>query len=325
MKCNAIVAHKTGGPEVMQWEEIELSDPGPGEALIRQTGIGMNFIDIYFRTGLYPAPQLPLCPGMEGAGVIEKLGDGVTEVKVGDRVAYAGMPVGAYSQYRLIPTHRLVIIPDGISDETAAGMMLKGMTVEYLLDRTYKVVPGDTILFHAAAGGVGLIACQWAKARGATVIGTVGSEEKADLARAHGCDHTILYDKENFVERVNEITDGRGVPVVYDSVGKDTLLSSIECIQPRGILVNFGQSSGKIENFDLGSLQKGSLYVTRPSLMTYTAERGDLENSSNTLFDMVLKGKVKIPVNNRYKLKDAVQAHRDLEGRVTTGTTVFTP
>ena len=325
MKCNAIVAHKTGGPEVMQWEEIELSDPGPGEALIRQTAIGMNFIDIYFRTGLYPAPQLPLCPGMEGAGVIEKLGDGVTEVKVGDRVAYAGMPVGAYSQYRLIPTHRLVIIPDGITNETAAGMMLKGMTVEYLLDRTYKVVPGDTILFHAAAGGVGLIACQWAKARGATVIGTVGSEEKADLARAHGCDHTILYDKENFVERVNEITDGMGVPVVYDSVGKNTLLSSIECIQPRGILVNFGQSSGKIENFDLGSLQKGSLYVTRPSLITYTAERGDLENSSNTLFDMVLKGKVKIPVNNRYKLKDAVQAHRDLEGRVTTGTTVLTP
>ena len=233
MKCNAIVAHQTGGPEVMQWEEVEVGDPGPGEALIRQTGIGMNFIDIYFRTGLYPAPN-----------------------------AYAGMPVGAYSHYRLIPSHRLVVIPDGIDDETAAGMMLKGMTVEYLLDRTYQVVPGDTILLHAAAGGIGLIACQWAKARGATTIGTVGSEEKAALATEHGCDHTVLYGKENFVARVKEITNGKGVPVVYDSVGKDTLLNSVECIQPRGILVNFGQSSGKLENFDLGALQKGSLYLT---------------------------------------------------------------
>lgn len=325
MKCNAIVAHQTGGPEVMQWEEVEVGDPGPGEALIRQTGIGMNFIDIYFRTGLYPAPNMPLCPGMEGAGVVEKVGEGVTEVGLGDRVAYAGMPVGAYSHYRLIPSHRLVVIPDGIDDETAAGMMLKGMTVEYLLDRTYQVVPGDTILLHAAAGGIGLIACQWAKARGATTIGTVGSEEKAALAKEHGCDHTVLYGKENFVARVKEITNGKGVPVVYDSVGKDTLLNSVECIQPRGILVNFGQSSGKLENFDLGALQKGSLYLTRPSLMTYTAERSDLEKSSNTLFDMVLNGKVKIPVNNRYELKDAAQAHQDLENRLTTGTTVFTP
>ena len=268
---------------------------------------------------------MPLCPGMEGAGVVEKVGEGVTEVAVGDRVAYAGMPVGAYSQYRLMPTHRLVIIPDGISDDTAAGMMLKGMTVEYLLDRTYQVSPGDTIVFHAAAGGVGLIACQWAKARGATVIGTVGSEQKADLAKAHGCDHTIIYTKENFVELVKEITNGRGVPVVYDSVGRDTLLDSIECIAPRGILVNFGQSSGKLENFDIGSLGKGSLYLTRPSLMAYTAARVDLESSANTLFEMVLNGKVKIPINNRYALKDAAQAHRDLEERHTTGTTVFAP
>ena len=325
MKCNAIVAHEIGGPEVMKWEEIEVSDPGPDEALIHHTGVGMNFIDVYFRTGLYPAPAMPLCPGMEGAGVVEKVGDGVTEVAVGDRVAYAGMQVGSYSQYRLMPTHRLVIIPDGISDDTAAGMMLKGMTVEYLLDRTYQVSPGDTIVFHAAAGGVGLIACQWAKARGATVIGTVGSDQKADLARAHGCDHTIIYTKENFVERVKEITNGRGVPVVYDSVGRDTLLDSIECIEPRGILVNFGQSSGKLENFDIGSLGKGSLYLTRPSLMTYTAARVDLESSANTLFEMVLNGKVKIPINNRYALKDAAQAHRDLEERHTTGTTVFAP
>ena len=325
MKCSAIVVHETGGPDVMQWEEIEIGDPEPNEALIRHTGVGMNFIDVYFRTGLYPAPAMPLCPGMEGAGIVEKIGNSVTEVRVGDRVAYAGMPVGAYSQYRLIPAHRLVVVPDGLDDETAAAMMLKGMTVEYLLDRTYKVSSGDTIVFHAAAGGVGLIACQWAKARGATVIGTVGSDEKADLAKAHGCDHTIIYTKENFVERVKDITSGQGVPVVYDSVGKDTLLDSIECIKPRGILVNFGQSSGKIESFDLGNLQKGSLYVTRPSLMTYTAARQDLESSAKTLFDMVLSGKVQIPINNRYALKDAAQAHRDLEGRQTTGTTVFAP
>ena len=325
MKCNAIVAHEVGGPEVMKWEEIEVGNPGPGEALIRHTGIGMNFIDVYFRTGLYPAPSMPLCPGMEGAGVVEALGDGVTEVAIGDRVAYAGMPVGAYSQQRLIPAHRLVVIPDGINDETAASMMLKGMTVEYLLERTYKVSPGDTILFHAAAGGVGLIACQWAKARGATVIGTVGSDQKADLAKAHGCDHTIVYTRDDFVERVKEITNGAGVPVVYDSVGRDTLLKSIECLKPRGILVNFGQASGPLGNFDIGALAKGSLYLTRPSLMVYTAARADLQNSASTLFEMVSSGKVQIPINNRYPLKDAAQAHRDLEERQTTGTTVFAP
>jgi len=325
MKCNAILAHEIGGPEVMKWEEIEIGDPGPGEALIRHTGVGMNFIDVYFRTGLYPAPSMPLCPGMEGAGVVEKIGDGVAEVAIGDRVSYAGMPVGAYSQHRLIPAHRLVVIPDGINDETAASMMLKGMTVEYLLERTYKVSPGDTILFHAAAGGVGLIACQWAKARGAIVIGTVGSDEKADLAKAHGCDHAIVYTRDDFVERVKEITNGAGVPVVYDSVGRDTLLKSIECLEPRGMLVNFGQASGPLGNFDIGVLAKGSLYLTRPSLMVYTASRADLQNSANTLFEMVLSGKVQIPINNRYPLKDAAQAHRDLEERQTTGTTVFAP
>ena len=325
MKCNAILAHEIGGPEVMKWEEIEIGDPGPGEALIRHTGVGMNFIDVYFRTGLYPAPSMPLCPGMEGAGVVEKIGDGVAEVAIGDRVSYAGMPVGAYSQHRLIPAHRLVVIPDGINDETAASMMLKGMTVEYLLERTYKVSPGDTILFHAAAGGVGLIACQWAKARGAIVIGTVGSDEKADLAKAHGCDHAIVYTRDDFVERVKEITNGAGVPVVYDSVGRDTLLKSIECLEPRGMLVNFGQASGPLGNFDIGVLAKGSLYLTRPSLMVYTASRADLQKSANTLFEMVLSGKVQIPINNRYPLKDAAQAHRDLEERQTTGTTVFAP
>ena len=324
MKCNAIVAHETGGPEVLKWEQIEIPAPSADQALIRHTGIGMNFIDVYFRTGLYPAPTMPICPGMEGAGIVEQIGDDVTEVSVGDRVAYAGMPVGAYSEYRVIPSHRLIVIPEGISDETAASMMLKGMTVEYLLERTYRVSPGDIILLHAAAGGIGLIASQWAKARGATVIGTVGSEEKSELAQAHGCDHTIVYTKENFVDRVKDITKGAGVPVVYDSVGKDTLLDSIECLAPRGILVNFGQSSGKLENFDLGALAKGSFYVTRPSLMTYTASRTDLETSANTLFDLVLNDKVKIPINNRYKLKDAAQAHRDLEGRRTTGTTLFT-
>jgi NADPH2:quinone reductase len=324
MKCNAIVAHETGGPEVLKWEQIEIPAPSADQALIRHTGIGMNFIDVYFRTGLYPAPTMPICPGMEGAGIVEQIGDDVTEVSVGDRVAYAGMPVGAYSEYRVIPSHRLIVIPEGISDETAASMMLKGMTVEYLLERTYRVSPGDIILLHAAAGGIGLIASQWAKARGATVIGTVGSEEKSELAQAHGCDHTIVYTKENFVDRVKDITKGAGVPVVYDSVGKDTLLDSIECLAPRGILVNFGQSSGKLENFDLGALAKGSFYVTRPSLMTYTASRTDLETSANTLFDLVLNEKVKIPINNRYKLKDAAQAHRDLEGRRTTGTTLFT-
>ena len=324
MKCNAVVAHETGGPEVLKWEAVNVAPPSSGEALIRHTGVGLNFIDVYFRTGLYPSPTMPICPGMEGAGIVEAVGDNVDEVSVGDRVAYAGMPVGAYSQYRTIPSHRLIVIPEGISDETAAAMMLKGMTVEYLMDRTYKVSPGDTILLHAAAGGVGLIASQWAKARGATVIGTVGSREKAALAEAHGCDHTIIYTEENFVDRVKDITQGTGVPVVYDSVGKDTLLDSIECLNPRGILVNFGQSSGKLENFDLAALAKGSFYVTRPSLMTYTASRADLETSANTLFDLVKNNKVTIPINNRYELKDAAQAHSDLEGRRTTGTTVFT-
>jgi NADPH2:quinone reductase len=326
MKCHAIHAHDTGGPEVLKWEEIEVGDPGPGEIRLRHTAVGLNYIDTYHRTGLYPLEQRPFTPGLEGAGVVEALGPEVTGLSIGDRVAYASPPIGAYAQWRLMPADRVVRVPEGVADDTAAAMMLKGMTAEYLLRRTYEVKPGDTILIHAAAGGVGLIACQWAKALGATVIGTVGSDAKAELVRAHGCDHVIIYTREDFVDSVREITSGAGVPVVYDSVGKDTFMKSLDCLQPRGLLASFGQSSGPVESFNPGILAaKGSLYLTRPSLMTYNAEREDLEASAEALFEVVAAGKVKIEISNRYPLSDAAQAHRDLEGRRTTGSTVLTP
>ncbi len=321
----AIRIHKHGGPEVLQYEDVTVGDPGPGQARIRQTAIGLNFIDTYHRSGLYQL-QMPSGIGLEGAGVVEAVGPGVTWVKAGDRVAYAGGPPGAYAEVRLVPADRLVKVPEGISDQTAAAMMLKGLTTQYLIRSTYRVQSGQTVLFHAAAGGVGLIACQWLKALGVSVIGTVGSEEKAKLAKAHGCEHTIIYTKENFAERVTQITAGKKVPVVYDSVGKDTFMGSLDCLQPRGMLVVFGNGSGPVAAFDLNLLAgKGSLYVTRPTLMTYTAKREDLEAMAADLFDVVKSGKVKIEVNQTYSLKDAAQAHRDLEGRKTTGSTVLLP
>ncbi len=323
--AKAVRIHQHGGPEVLQFEEVTVGDPGPGQARIRQTAIGLNFIDTYHRSGLYQL-QMPSGIGTEGAGVVEAVGSGVNWVKAGDRVAYAGGPPGAYADMRLVPADRLVKIPEGISDQTAAAMMLKGLTTQYLIRSTYRVQAGQTVLFHAAAGGVGLIACQWLKALGATVIGTVGSEEKAKLAKAHGCAHTIVYTKENFVERVNQITEGRKLPVVYDSVGKDTFMGSLDCLQPRGMLVVFGNGSGPVAAFDLNLLAaKGSLYVTRPSLVTYTAKREDLEAMAADLFDVVKSGKVKIEVNQTYALKDAAQAHRDLQSRKTTGSTLIVP
>jgi NADPH2:quinone reductase len=322
----AIVVSTHGGPEVLEWRDHEAGAPGPGEALIRQEAVGLNFIDVYFRSGLYPAPNgMPLVPGNEGAGVVEAVGEGVTTLKTGDRVAYAG-PIGAYAQQRVIAADRLVKVPDEIGLDVAASMMLKGMTAEYLLRRTFEVKPGDTILFHAAAGGVGLIAGQWAKAIGATVIGTVGSAEKASLASAHGYDHVINYREEDFVSRVKEITGGKGVDVVYDSVGRDTFPGSLDCLRPRGLWASFGQSSGPIDPINIGILsQKGSLYATRPSLFTYIASRAELEMSAGALFGMVVKGDVKIEVNQRYPLSEAARAHSDLEGRKTTGTTVLLP
>ncbi len=317
--------HKTGGPEVLVWEDVEVGEPGPGQLRIRQHAIGVNYVDTYQRSGLYPMP-LPSGCGSEGAGVVEAVGAGVTDLKPGDRVAYATAPVGAYSEVRLYPADRAVKIPDGISFETAAAMMLKGMTVQYLIKRTFKVQPGMTVLWHAAAGGVGLIACQWLKALGVKVIGTAGSDSKAALARDHGCDHTIVYTRENFVERTKEITGGKGVPVVYDSVGKTTFMGSLDCLQPLGMMVNFGSASGAPEPLNLGLLaQKGSLFVTRPTLNTYAAKREDLVASANDLFDVVKAGKVKIEIAQRYPLKDAAQAHRDLEARKTTGSTILLP
>jgi len=322
----AIRIHETGGPEVLRWEEVEVGRAGPGEARIRQTAVGLNFIDTYHRSGLYPLPSLPATLGMEGAGVVEEVGPEVHEVKVGDRVAYAAAPMGAYAVVRLMPAHRLVVLPEDISEVQAAGMMLKGMTTEYLVRRTYQVQAGDTILVHAAAGGVGLILCQWVKHLGATVIGTVGTEEKATLARAHGCDYPLVYTRENFVARVQELTAGTGVPVVYDSVGKDTFSDSLDCLQPRGLLVSYGQSSGAVPPFNVGILSaKGSLYLTRPTLMTYTAKREDLLASAAELFAVVRAAAVKIEINQRYALKDAAVAHRELEARKTTGSTVLLP
>jgi NADPH2:quinone reductase len=322
----AIRVHKTGGPEVMQWEDVPVGDPGEGQARIRHTAIGVNFIDTYHRSGLYPLPSLPSGLGSEGAGVVEAVGKGVTHIKAGDRIAYAGGPPGSYAEARLMPADRLVKLPSGIDDRAAAAMMLKGMTVQYLVRRTYKVQPGDTVLFHAAAGGVGLIACQWLKALGATVIGTVGSEEKAKLVKAHGCDHTILYNQEDVAKRVRELTGGKGVPVVYDSVGKSTVQGSLDSLRLLGLWVSFGNSSGPVPPFEIGVLaQKGSLYLTRPTLFTYTATRADLEATAKELFDIVLSGKVKIEILRTYALKDAQQVHRDLEGRKTTGSIVMLP
>ncbi len=320
----AIRFHETGGPEVLKWEEVEVGAPGAGEVRVRHTAVGLNYIDVYFRTGLYPAP-LPNSPGMEAAGVIEELGDGVSGFAVGDRVAYAGRPIGAYAEARVMPADGLIKLPDSIDDETAAAMMLQGMTTEYLLQRTFALKKGDTFLFHAAAGGVGLFACQWARHIGATMIGTVGSDDKGELAKSMGCSHVINYRTENFTERVREITDGKGVPVVYDAIGKDTFEGSLDCLQPRGLMVSFGNATGAVTGFDLGMLAaKGSLYITRPTLMTYNEKREDLEKSAADLMKLVGDGTIKVAINQHYPLSDARQAHEDLEGRKTTGSTVFT-
>ncbi len=321
---SAIRIHEIGGPEVLEWEEVTVGAPGPGEVRLRHAAVGLNFIDVYFRTGLYGA-DVPFTPGLEASGVVEALGEGVSDLTVGDRVAYAAPPAGAYSEERLMPADRVVKVPEGVSNELAAAMMMKGMTAQYLLRRTYRVKAGDTILFHAAAGGVGLIACQWAKHLGATVIGTVGSDEKAELAAAHGCDHPIVYTRENFVERVKSITGGEGVPVVYDSVGKDTFMGSLDCLRPLGSMVIFGQSSGAVPPMDVGLLgAKGSLFLTRPSLMNYTARREDLVAAADALFQVVEKGAVKLEINQRFPLRKAADAHRALEARQTTGSTILT-
>jgi len=320
---HAIRVHEIGEPEVLKWEEVEVRDPGPGEIRLRQEAAGLNFIDVYHRTGLYPQP-LPFTPGVEGAGVVEALGPGVTSVRLGDRVAYGG-PIGGYAEVRLIPADRVVKLPGSISSERAAAAMLQGMTAEMLLRRVYPVKAGDTILVHAAAGGVGLILCQWGKALGATVIGTVGSDEKAELARAHGCDHPIVYTREDFVAEVERITDGAKVEVVYDGVGKDTFMRSLDCLKRRGMMASFGNASGPVDPFDALLLaRKGSLFLTRPTLYDYTLDPADLQQSAQALFEVVSSGKVKIEIKQRFALKDAAEAHRALEARQTSGSTVLT-
>ena len=322
---HAIRIHEYGGPDVLRWEEVAVGAPGAGEVRLRQKALGLNYIDTYHRTGLYPLAALPAVIGMEGAGEVIAVGAGVDEFTVGDRVAYAN-PIGAYAEERLIPAERLVKLPSSISFENAAAMMLQGMTVQYLLRRTYKVGPQTVMLLHAAAGGVGLIACQWARHLGATIIGTVGSEEKAMLAKAAGCTHVINYRSEDFVARVREITSGAGCDVVYDAIGKDTYPGSLDCLKPLGLWVSYGNASGKIEGFDLSILAaKGSLFATRPTLFTYVAKRADLVASAGELFDMVGRGIVKINVNQTYPLREAARAHRDLEDRKTTGSTVLLP
>ena len=322
----AIRIHEHGGPEVLRWEEVEVGEPGPGQLRVRHGAVGLNYIDVYHRTGLYPLPSLPWTLGMEGAGQVEAVGEGVTEFKPGDRIAYASPPVGAYAEVRLMPADRVVALPDAIDDRTAAAMMLQGMTAQYLLRRTYRVQPGDAILLHAAAGGVGLIASQWARYLGATVIGTVGNDEKAELARAHGCHHVIVYNRENFTERVREITGGQGVAAVYDSVGKDTFMGSLDCLRPLGMMVSFGNASGPVPPFEPAILAtKGSLFLTRPSLMAYTAKHADLLASAAELFEVVSSGAVKIEVRQTYPLAETARAHRDLEARKTTGSTVLLP
>ena len=321
-----IRVHEHGGPEVLRLEAYEPPRPGPGEVLVRQTAVGLNFIDTYFRTGFYPpAGGLPFTPGIEAAGVVEAVGDCEAEVRVGQRVAYAAS-LGAYADVRTVPAEVLVPLPDGVSDEQAAAMMNKGVTARYLLRQTYAVRTGDTVLVHAAAGGVGTILCQWAKRLGATVIGTVGSREKAEVAKARGCDHVILYKEEDFAERVREITGGKGVPVVYDGVGKATFMRSLDCLRPRGLMVSYGNASGAVDAFDLGVLaQKGSLYVTRPTLFTHISTREDLLACAGDLFAVVAEGAVVIDVNRRFPLDRAADAHRALEGRETTGSTLLVP
>lgn len=316
---------RTGGPEVLQWAESDPAPPAAGEAQVRHHAVGLNYIDTYHRSGLYPVP-LPSGIGLEAAGVVEAVGEGVTDLQPGDRVAYAGGPLGAYAERRNIPADRLVRLPDALSFEQGAAMMLQGLTAQYLLRRTYRVQPGDTILIHAAAGGVGLIVCQWAKALGATVIGTVGSDEKAELARQHGCDHAIVYTRENVPGRVRELTGGDGVPVVYDSIGKDTFMDSLACLRPLGMMVTFGNASGPVAPFDPGLLGKmGSLFLTRPSLFAYSARRDDLLAMAEDLFSVVLSGQVRLSINQRFALGDAAIAHRELEARRTTGSTVLVP
>lgn len=320
----AIRIHEHGGPDVLCWDEVDPGTPGPGQALIRQTAVGLNFIDVYHRTGLYPVPSRPAIIGNEGAGVVEAVGDDVSVVSVGDRVAYS-MSLGSYAEQRVVDAARLVKLPDDITDHQAAAMMLKGCTVQYLLRRIYPVSAGDTILLHAAAGGVGLIASQWAKHLGATVIGTVGSDEKAALAKAHGCAHTVVYTREDVVERVKALTGGVGVPVVFDSVGKDTFMASLDCLQPRGLMVSYGNASGAVEPFSPGVLAaKGSLFLTRPTLASYISTRDDLDATAADLFSVVKNGAVRIAVNQTLPLEEAAQAHRDLEARKTTGSTVLT-
>lgn len=321
----AIRFHQTGGPEVLQLEDVAVGSPGPGQALVRHAACGLNFIDTYQRSGLYPVP-LPAIAGNEGAGVVEAVGDGVDWLRPGDRVAYAGGAPGAYCEARILPADRLCPLPDSISFEQAAAMMLKGMTVQYLIRRTYPVKAGDSVLFHAAAGGVGLIACQWLKALGATVIGTAGSDEKCELARRHGADYCINYRREDFVARVRDITHGMGVPVVYDSVGAATFMGSLDCLRPLGLMVSFGNASGPVPPFSIGLLaQKGSLYLTRPALNAYTASRSDLLHTAQELYDVVQSGRVRIEIGQRYALADAAQAHRDLEARRTTASSVLIP
>ncbi|QAU35512.1 quinone oxidoreductase [Janthinobacterium sp. 17J80-10] len=321
----AIRISRVGGPEVMEYVDVEVGAPGPGEVRVRHAAIGLNYIDVYFRNGAYPQ-SLPAGLGMEAAGVVDAVGADVSFLRVGDRVAYASHPPGAYAEDRVMPAAKVVRLPASIDFETAAAMMLQGLTVQYLFRRTYPLRGGETILFHAAAGGVGLIACQWARAMGVTMIGTVGSDEKAALAKSHGCTHVINYNKENFVERVREITGGAGVPVVYDSIGKDTFTGSLDCLAPLGMLVSFGAASGPVPPFSMQELaSRGSLYVTRPTLFTYIAKRNDLEQMASELFAMVDSGKIKIPVNQRYALKDAALAHQDLEARKTTGSSILLP
>jgi NADPH2:quinone reductase len=322
---NAIRIHQTGGPEVLQWESVAVGEPGPGEARVRHTAVGLNYIDTYHRSGLYKLP-LPSGIGLEAAGVVEAVGPGVSDIAKGDRVAYCGGPPGAYAEVRVMPADKLVKLPDGVSDRSAATLMLKGLTVQYLFRQTFPLKGGETILFHAVAGGVGSIACQWARALGVTMIGTVGSDEKAALAKANGCAHTIVYTRENFVERVKELTGGKGVPVVYDAVGKDTFPASLDCLKPRGMFVSFGNSSGPIAAFDIGLLgQKGALFATRPSLVMYAATRPDLLRMADEMFALVKAGKIVSEARQTYALKDAAQAHRDLEARKTTGATLLLP
>jgi len=322
---NAIRIHQTGGPEVLQWESVTVGEPGPGEARVRHTAVGLNYIDTYHRSGLYKLP-LPSGIGLEAAGVVEAVGPGVTDIAKGDRVAYCGGPPGSYAEVRAMPADKLVKLPDGVSDRSAATLMLKGLTVQYLFRQTFPLKGGETILFHAAAGGVGSIACQWARALGVTMIGTVGSDEKAALAKANGCAHTIVYTRENFVERVKELTGGKGVPVVYDSIGKDTFPASLDCLKPRGMFVSFGNASGPVAAFDIGLLaQKGALFATRPTLFAYVVTRADLLRMADEMFALVKAGKIVSDAKQTYALKDARDAHRDLEARKTTGATLLLP